>query len=349
MGGQAVNFPDLLNDVRQYCEAEDTDIFIYLGNIRRSYDDDIINLCRKREHRKKNVILMLTTNGGDPNAAYRIGRCLQMVYSPPRAEAVLKKPGDEGGGIYTVLVNGVCKSAGTLIALSADRLLMTGNAELGPLDIQLRKPDEVGERTSGLTPIQAIQFLEHQSLGLFKRHFKQLRFDADLNFPTKLSATIATNITKGLLSPIYEQIDPMRLAEVNRSLSITQEYADRLARNLKDDALSKLIMEYPSHGFVIDREEAKTLFKRVDKPPPLLFAVAESFKDLAHNMLERDDVFTLFLNDLQGPDRGSQDDQTNNNGPPHGLHGENQPETESHDGTGPSADPNDAASSPAAE
>lgn len=44
------------------------------------------------------------------------------------------------------------------MCLGADKLIMSGNGELGPIDVQLFKQHEVGERESGLTPIQAMLF-----------------------------------------------------------------------------------------------------------------------------------------------------------------------------------------------
>ncbi len=159
---------------------------------------------------------------------------------------------------------------------------MTETAELGPIDVQLRKPDEVGERTSGLTPVQALLFLEERSTTLFKRHFKSLRFSDDLGFSTKMAAETATNITSGLLGPIYQQIDPIRLAEVDRSLKVASEYGERLAKsNLKPGALEKLLAGYPSHSFVIDQDEAKELFKVVEEPTPELRELAEVYDNLA--------------------------------------------------------------------
>lgn len=59
---------------------------------------------------------------GDPNAGYRIGRALQHNYDD-----------------VTLLVVGPCKSAGTLIAIAANKLVIGDMGELGPLDIQLKK------------------------------------------------------------------------------------------------------------------------------------------------------------------------------------------------------------------
>jgi ClpP class serine protease len=40
-------------------------------------------------------------------------------------------------------VSGYCKSAGTLIALGANELAFGEHGELGPLDVQIAKRDEV--------------------------------------------------------------------------------------------------------------------------------------------------------------------------------------------------------------
>jgi hypothetical protein len=69
------------------------------------------------------------------------------------------------------------------------------------------------------------------------------------------------------MQPIYSQIDPMRLGEVQRAMMIAYHYGERLAKgNLKEDSLAVLVSGYPSHGSVIDRDEARNLFKSV-RPP----------------------------------------------------------------------------------
>ncbi|WP_305813521.1 hypothetical protein [Photobacterium leiognathi] len=76
-------------------------------------------------------------------------------------------------------------------------------------------------------------------------------------------------MTESLISPISAQIDPIKLGEQKRALEIATEYARRLnelSDNLiSSEALEELIAGYPSHSFVIDRKEAKRLFKNVRK------------------------------------------------------------------------------------
>ena len=106
---------------------------------------------------RRNVLLILATFGGDAHAAYRIARSFQKFHK------TIQGPNNQPtGNRFTVFLPSVCKSAGTILTLGADAVILSDMAEMGPIDVQLRKPDEVGERTSGLTPIQALESLEHQ-------------------------------------------------------------------------------------------------------------------------------------------------------------------------------------------
>lgn len=281
---------DIEQKIDKWANENDTDIIVYFGDIERGQDDSIINQCRARKLRK-NILLFLTTRGGDPNAGYRFARCLQEAYKTVGHDDTFSKQNGRAKkeGDFKVFIDGLCKSAGTLICLGADAIIMSGNAELGPIDIQLRKKDEVGERESGLTPIQALQFLQIQSIQLFKRHFMALRFSEDLVFSTKMATEVATELTTGLLSPIYAQIDPIRLAEVDRSMRIAKEYGDRLSNdNLLEGALEKLLVNYPSHGFVIDRTEARKIFKNVLQPDKELREIADFLRDLAEIFINKE-------------------------------------------------------------
>lgn len=288
-----------------YAKKHDTDIVIYLGEVTRPEDEYLIKQC-KRRRKRKNILLILTTYGGDANAAYRISRCFQEAYQTVTEETAT--PGPRGKqpkakvGDFTIFVDSVCKSAGTIICLGADRLILTGNAELGPIDVQLRKQDEIGERHSGLTPLQAVQFLETQSVSMFGRHFHELRFSGALGFSTRMAAEVATNMTTGLLRPVYEQIDPIRLAEMDRSLKIAQEYGERLkGNNLRDGTLDKLLGKYPSHGFVIDKKEARALFKVVESSTAELDEIMEFFRPIVGLSLDKGAPFVYFISSEPPP------------------------------------------------
>ncbi len=86
---------------------------------------------------------------------------------------------------------------------------------------------------------------------------------------TKMSAELAAQLTEKCIGPIASKIDPLTLGEHQRAMQIALEYGQRLGKmsgNLDEEALERLIASYPCHGFVIDRKEAKDLFKKVNRP-----------------------------------------------------------------------------------
>jgi hypothetical protein len=61
----------------------------------------------------------------------------------------------------------------------------------------------------------------------------------------------------------------MTLGEHQRAIQIGMDYGERLnlkSNSLKSEALAKLVSNYPSHSFVIDRKEARELFQSVKSP-----------------------------------------------------------------------------------
>ena len=229
---------------------EDTDVLIYWGAIER---DGYERFCKilTPPHRKK-LLLVLCTFGGDPNAGYRIARAAIHQYEAKN---------------FRILIPKHCKSAGTLICIGASALVMADQAELGPLDVQLRKQDELFQQSSGLDILRGITYLQNEALQSFKSYLIDINGGGGLS--TKLASEISSKLVIGLYEPLFAQVDPIKLGEMNAALEIAKHYGERLnqkSESLNSDALSKLIMAYPTHGFVIDRSEARTLFKKVDKP-----------------------------------------------------------------------------------
>lgn len=249
---------------------ENHDVYVYTGDIHRDGYLDLTNEIKKRKSQhglKKDVIFCVATYGGDPNAGYRIGRALQHNYDK-----------------ITLLVVGPCKSAGTLIAIAADKLVIGDMGELGPLDIQLKKNDEIGEMSSGLAIMTALDALKDRSISAFNSHLVKIRYENQIS--TKMSADIATRLTEALVAPMAAQIDPIKLGEHQRAMSIAITYGQRLtakSSSLKEGALVKLIASYPSHGFVIDRKEARELFKCVESPSGMTEMLYEFFCKKIHD------------------------------------------------------------------
>lgn len=243
----------------------DGDLFIHSGGISIGQEENLARILHATPNRPKKATLWLTTPGGDPDAAYQIARLLQKKYEH-----------------FAVFINGWCKSSGTLICLGAKELIMDDLGQLGPLDIQILNKEEFGERLSGLNPIEALKSISYQSLELLRQQFLSFRFGGGLS--TKQALEVATNLTGQLMSPITAQLDIMKYGEFTRSMRIAVEYGNRLAKgcggvNLKPDAINLLTTGYPSHGFVIDRDEASdTIFNKVSKPSAELITIAEGLQ-----------------------------------------------------------------------
>jgi Serine dehydrogenase proteinase len=214
-----------------------------------SYDgyEKVTGIC---EHATgDSATLYLRTPGGSPDFAFRIARALRHSFK--------KK--------LTLVVPKQCKSAGTLIAIGATEIVIADRGELGPLDIQLAKKDELFEMGSGLDIITALGVVREEAVTAFQNCIVSLK-NTGRQVSARMAAELAANLVAQMVSPLYQQIDPLRIAETQRSIAIAMAYGSRLDeydRNLRPGALIKLITEYPSHGFVIDRKEAKQLFKSV--------------------------------------------------------------------------------------
>jgi len=228
------------------------------------FEEHVYRFLRKRTIKRKGLVLFLTTEGGLPHTAYRIGRWLQDSYE---------------NGI--TIVAGWCKSAGTLICIAGRRLIIADTGELGPLDVQIAKTDEMWERSSGLVVEAAFEKLQKETFKLFFQHLMDIKeYAGRITFKT--AADIAAQMTIGQTKEIFSKIDPLNVGEDYRSNLIAEQYAIRLnlkANNLakggRVDGLDMLLHGYPSHSFAIDREEASDLFKRVSAPSGKIAELAQ--------------------------------------------------------------------------
>lgn len=236
--------PALLRAITEI-EADDVDTLIYSGRISYEGFDSVV--AKAPPARRKNVLIVLVTLGGDADAAYRIVRFLRRAYAR-----------------VSVYVPSLCKSAGTLICIGAHEVVISETGELGPLDVQIREQNELFAFRSGLAIPQALDFLESRMLGALRSVLVDVAGGGGLG--TERASQIAVNATVGLFAPIYSKIDPARLGEAARALAVAEDYARRLPGNLRLGALERLVSDYSSHSFVIDLEETKELFENVRLP-----------------------------------------------------------------------------------
>lgn len=172
--------------------------------------------------------LMLHTPGGDVDQAERIVLLCR------------KKVGDEGG--FRVVVPDSAKSAGTLIAIAADEIVMGQPSELGPIDPQIQITTATGEPM--VRPAQS--------------------------FLDGLQEIVDSTAQTGSLSPAYfpllDKLDPALIDFSRKALLRSEQFAERFLEQymLRDDpdkatAVAKElndVKKHLSHGAVIDARRA---------------------------------------------------------------------------------------------
>ncbi|WP_157652443.1 SDH family Clp fold serine proteinase [Burkholderia ubonensis] len=269
-------------------ECPDRDFIVVSRGIERQLHTDLTNLLKDKTRPK--VTVFLTTYGGDPHGGFRFARCLRHNYEHVR-----------------LVVPSFCKSAGTLIAIAANELAIGDFGELGPLDVQVIKPSELAERGSGLEVMEALNISAAHAQQVFSQNLVDLRQTWRLS--TKLAGEFAGILAAAAVQPLYAQIDPARLGEMQRAMRIALEYGDRLSsasHSLRTGALEQLVSGYPSHSFVIDRKEARQLFNSVHAPTE---AETKICSILWSQLSEQRQLGPMFLPEIQ-PEGESDVDQS---------------------------------------
>ncbi len=201
---------------------------------------------------KDKIILVLNSPGGDIDSAYLLCQLLR---------SHCKK--------FEIVVPLWAKSAATLLCLSADKTLMTPIAELGPLDVQVREPGEVYFK-GALDDYQAIMHVRREAFSAFD-HAVQLILHGSGGMAIRDILKPAADFVSSLVSPLYSQIDPVKLGKRARELDIGYQYAISVLRKyckLEEDlccqVANRIVYDYPSHSFTIDFDELKSLHINVE-------------------------------------------------------------------------------------
>ena len=262
---------DELNDSNELEDASpiaiaqneyNADFIIISGHIGRELAQKLVAALELRgAGGRPHVCLFLTSFGGDADAAYIIARTLKRKYEH-----------------FSLFVSSYCKSAGTLISLGANEIVMFPQGEIGPLDVQWVKEDTLGNLGSGLDISNAIESLSEHAFEIFETQFLRIMQRSGGAITTRTALQIASQNAIGLISPLTAQLDPLKIGEIHRALDIAYNYGVRLGAN--PYTLQRLIHRYPSHSFVIDYEEANDLLDNVRSPSDLDLTVESQIRSI---------------------------------------------------------------------
>ena len=252
-------------------DSLDAAVFVYSGPIdHEGYGGLIKTIAPSKEQPPRpNVILLLTTYGGTASRAYLIARLLQNLAQEQ----------------FYLCVPALCKSAGTLIALGASKIYMPTISELGPLDAQIRRRGEIGQRRSGMVVQTALDGLADETFKVFERVMLRITRRSGHAISFDAASRVAAKVAVGVMAPVYAQVKPELLGEDLRDLSVATAYGNRLIQyggNATEEAIKHLVEGYPEHGFIIDCEEAKGLFKSVEEPTEEINALMMALGDIVY-------------------------------------------------------------------
>ncbi len=191
------------------------------------------------------IDFLLNTPGGDVGAADKIARILR------------KRVGGVAGGLR-VIVPDYAKSAGTLVALGADTIVMSDSSELGPIDPQIISRDANGQ------PVQR------------PAHTYVDGYDAlasKINDPQSYADGKNTDAEKQLLAAF----DPAHLNLCRQLIERSRQLAEALLKQgmLQDGTYTKVASDltdndrwHSDHGAVIDSQDAQTMGLHVEYLDP---------------------------------------------------------------------------------
>lgn len=172
---------------------------------------------------------------------------------------------------FEVIIPFNCHSAGTLISLGANRIIMTKQATLGPIDPSVNgplNPQLPGNNPNAKVPV-SVEFVN--------AYFEMAKTELGIKDQQGLS---------NIMINLSNKIHPLTLGQVYRSKTQIQMLAKKLLKNHeledgKDEEIIKfLASESGSHDYTIHRKEAKNeLGLNIEKPDDDLYQIIKHIHD----------------------------------------------------------------------
>jgi hypothetical protein len=214
--------------------------------------------------------VLLQTPGGDIDAAFRFTKLLR-----------------HSARKVNIIVPLYAKSAGTLMCLGADKLLLTYLSELGPLDTQIPEVQDGDspEYHSALNGFKALEQVQQHTLETLDIATKLILSRSGLKISEAIH--LATEFAGQTSGTLYTQLSPQKIGEYARALEIGEQYGIIIltrfmgwSKNKAEIVVKTLVKQYPSHGFVIDLDELKKLELPAEETSPELTKILCAIREL---------------------------------------------------------------------
>ena len=199
------------------------------------------------------ISLILNTNGGNTSAAWNLVNLLHMFCDD-----------------FEVIAPGKCMSAGTLICLGANRIVMTKQATLGPIDPSIHHP--LGPSIPGASE-EARAPVSVEAVNGY------------------LDAFTEENRRRALLD-LSNKVHPLVLGEIFRSRQQIRDLSQRLlVRHTKDSNTTNKIIDFlcsesGSHDYTMNRREAADLGLEIEKCDMELYDILRNLRESFATQME---------------------------------------------------------------
>ena len=247
-----MNYSDRQKIYRKIEADRETKVLSYITSGRQGMEtliaqdciDQFVDLLEKIGPTKR-ISLILHTDGGQTLAAWRLVNLIRMFCDELEVMIPLK-----------------ALSAGTLISIGADRVVMTKQAALGPIDPSVNNPLNPQAIVSG-QPKQVPVSVESVR-GYLAAARDELRIQGE-----EAITSVLINLTS--------HIHPLVLGEIFRSQAQIRFLAKKLLpRQVSDNDKIDSIIDFlcadtGSHDYTIDRREALELGLNIKKPSDELY------------------------------------------------------------------------------
>jgi len=202
------------------------------------------------------IDLILHSSGGDIYSAFKIIKTIRDYCSE-----------------LLVIIPIRAVSAASLLALGGDKIFLSSQSQMGPLDLPTEHPTIEGSRVSSIDVVQSIAYIEATLKNNATNRYLELR---DIGLGKRDAAITAYNIAISFLQPLTSKLDPIQTSKSSRDLEIAKIYGKELLvrymfkneikkENVSEKTISSLVYDYPAHAFAICYEEAKNIGLVVDK------------------------------------------------------------------------------------
>ena len=259
---------------KQIEEQRNSKLLVYVTSTRPGMETQIANdiLPKFIEHLDRigdvpKISLYLYTNGGQTMTAWSLVTLIRSFCND-----------------FEVIIPSNCYSSGTLICLGANRVVMTKQATLGPIDPSISGP---------LNPMIPGINNPNAKVPVSVEHV-----NAYIEMAKKDFGITDQGYMKDILLQLSEKIHPLTLGQVYKSKSQIQMLARKLMKfqdleeEKKDAIINFLCSESGSHDYSIRRKEAaESLGLHVEKPTPDFYTIIKSVYDSISEELELENPF----------------------------------------------------------